>query len=268
MKRYLKLYIGLIRVYLRNVVAYRAIIALWAIAGVVQTYVALAIWRAVESAGGTPADFTGDAVATYFIAVMLMDELTHSWTYWAWEWYARTGRFAGKLSHPIHPLNADVADNLAVKIVSMAVKIPIAVVSLWAMGISLPSPGGPGAALGAAIAIVGAYTLRTMLEACVACLAFEVTRMGAIVMTWSVIWLFLAGSFAPTRLLPGIAGDIAAVLPLRWALEFPVRALVGELTEAQIMQGIGIQMLWICVTAVLFRALWARGLRRYAAVGG
>lgn len=268
MIRYIKLYRDLIRVHWRNVLAYRVIIALWAIAGVVQTYVAIAIWRAVESAGTGPAGFTGDQIVGYFLMVMLVDEFTHGWTYWTWEWYARTGRFAGKLAMPVHPLHDNVADNLAVKIASMSVKIPIALTSFWILGVAIPSPSGVLNALGAGAAVAVAYMLRTMIEACISCLAFEITRMGAIAVPWMMIWMFLAGAFAPTELLPGVASDVAYVMPFRWALEFPVRCIIGDVAGAELVMGLGIQLLWLSASALLFSVLWKRGLQRYAAVGG
>jgi ABC-2 type transport system permease protein len=268
MKRYIVLYRDLIRVHLRNVFAYRVILALWAIAGVVQTYVAIAIWRAVESAGNAPAGFTGDEIVGYFLMVMLVDEFTHSWTYWIWEWYVRTGRFAGKLAMPIHPLHDAVADNLAVKVASMSIKIPIALTSFWMLGVSVPSPDGALNIVGAVAAVIGAYSLRTVIEASIACLAFEITRMSAIATPWILAWMFLAGAFAPTELLPGVVADIAYVLPFRWALEFPVRCLTGDIYGAEMAMGLGIQTLWLGASLLVFKALWSRGLRRFAAVGG
>jgi ABC-2 type transport system permease protein len=62
--------------------------------------------------------------------------------------------------------------------------------------------------------------------------------------------------------------DVAAFLPFKWTFEFPILALAGNLPASELFFGLGMQALWVTVTAVLFRFAWRAAIRRYTAVGG
>jgi ABC-2 type transport system permease protein len=60
---------------------------------------------------------------------------------------------------------------------------------------------------------------------------------------------------------------IAAVLPFRWMVSFPVETLLGRLSALEIAVGYAVQAVWIGVALLLMRAAWRAGVRRYSAVG-
>jgi ABC-2 type transport system permease protein len=50
---------------------------------------------------------------------------------------------------------------------------------------------------------------------------------------------------------------------------FPAAIFTGRIkTQAQALEGLGIQLFWVVVLLALAHFLWVRGLRRYTAVGG
>jgi ABC-2 type transport system permease protein len=68
--------------------------------------------------------------------------------------------------------------------------------------------------------------------------------------------------------MPGWVEDVAAFLPFKWTFEFPILALAGNLATRELFIGLGMQALWVTVTAVLFSFAWRAAIRRYTAVGG
>jgi ABC-2 type transport system permease protein len=50
-------------------------------------------------------------------------------------------------------------------------------------------------------------------------------------------------------------------------IDFPVQALLGRLTTQQILTGLGMQVFWVAVQAVLVVVTWRGGIRRFTAVG-
>lgn len=253
------------RRYLAYALNYRVIIVLWAIAGFVQAFISLAVWGAIADGGSLPGGWGRSSFAAWFLLVLVIEEFTHTWVFWSWEWRVRQGAFSGVLLKPQHPLVSDVIDNLAVKVVSIAVKAPIALAVAWSWGIhpDLLSLR----AVATVAAVLGAYALRTLLEACIACLAFWVTRIGAIVSTWYVLWAFLSGQFAPIELLPGPMRVVAEASPIRWALAFPIEVATGRRTGADLYMGFAMQLMWIAISAVCFAAAWRFSKDRFTAVG-
>jgi ABC-2 type transport system permease protein len=97
--------------------------------------------------------------------------------------------------------------------------------------------------------------------------AFWTTRVSAVNQGYYVAALFLSGQMAPLSLLPYPAQVMAAVLPFRWTISFPVEVLLGTLTPAQIVMGLAAQAAWLGLALVLLRVVWRAGLRTYSAVG-
>ena len=71
--------------------------------------------------------------------------------------------------------------------------------------------------------------------------AFWTTRIGAINQTYFVMMLFLSGQIAPLTLFPYPLQTVAAVLPFRWMISFPVELLLGRLTPVEALTGLGVQ---------------------------
>ena len=69
-----------------------------------------------------------------------------------------------------------------------------------------------------------------------------------------------------------IFGDVIArisrILPFQYLTQFSVDTISGRLTAGEILEGLGVQCVWIAVLWVLAGILWRRGLKVYAAVGG
>ena len=57
------------------------------------------------------------------------------------------------------------------------------------------------------------------------------------------------------------------MLPFQWSFYFPIQTLVGDLSNQELLEGLGMQLLWIVVLTALFLVVWRFAIRRYSAVG-
>jgi len=112
-----------------------------------------------------------------------------------------------------------------------------------------------------------AFLLRFLLEWTLAQAAFWTTRVSAINQSYFVMMLFLSGQVAPLALFPPWLQVAASILPFRWTLGFPVELLLGRLTPAEALMGLGVQAAWVALAYVLMRIVWRAGIRLYSAVG-
>lgn len=254
------------KVYVAWALQYRMMLVLWAVAGVVQTLVALAIWKTVAvAAGGEIGGYQQSTFAAYFVLVMLVGELTHTWVFWQWDWRVREGLFSSLLLQPMHPLHADIVDNIATKSVSLAVKVPIAVLIGSIYGAKWTHDGWAWAAF--SVSLVLAYSLRTLIEAVIACSAFWLTKINAVVNAHYLVFDFLSGQFAPVELLPEPLRSIAEVLPFRWCIDFPVQLAMGRVSHRDAVIGLGMLVAWNVVMFAVFKLAWRVSAIRYSAVG-
>lgn len=245
---------------------YRVALVIWLLSQVLDPVIYLVVWSTVSAAsGGEVGGYTRGDFAAYFLVLMLVNNVTYSWIMYEYDYRVREGTLSAALLRPVHPIHADLADNLASKMISTPGMLLVAV----ALGfVFRPTVHLVPWALAAFIpAIALAYVLRFLLEWTLALAAFWTTRVSALNQTYFVAMLFLSGQVAPLALFPGFVQAIGTALPFRWMISFPVELLLGNLTPAQVLTGFAAQAGWIVVGLALVRVVWRAGVRQYSAVG-
>jgi ABC-2 type transport system permease protein len=266
MKALAELYVQQFKTTLASMFQYRASLLIWMIGQVLEPLVYLIVWSIVSnSSGGSVGDYTTKEFAAYFIVLMLVNQFTYTWIMYEFEYRVREGILSFALLKPVHPIHSDIADNVSSKLLTLPVMILIAagLAALFHASISPP----PWAIALFIPALLLAFLVRFLLEWTLALAAFWTTRVGAINQTYFVLMLFLSGQIAPLTLLPSSIQVVAEILPFRWMIGFPVELLLGRLTLAEALMGLGAQAAWLLVSFVLLRIVWRTGVRNYSAVG-
>jgi ABC-2 type transport system permease protein len=264
---------GLISLYIQQFKAtsammfqYRASLLIWMMGQVLEPLVFLIVWSIVSnSGGGSIGDYTARGFAGYYVVYMVVNQFTYTWLMFEFEYRIREGLFSFALLKPVHPIHSDIADNISSKLVTLPAMILIASVLGIVFQASL-SPQ-PWAILLFIPVLLMAFMVRFLLEWTLAMAAFWTTRVSAINQTYFILMLFLSGQIAPLSLLPGPVQVAAEILPFRWTIGFPVELLLGRLTLADALIGMGVQAVWIVVGVILLRFIWKAGVKNYSAVG-
>ncbi len=266
MKALLELYLQQFKTTFAATLQYRASLLIWMISHVLEPLIYLVVWSTVSSSsGGSVGDYSTADFAAYFIVLMLVNHVTYTWIMYEFEYRVREGTFSVALLKPVHPIHSDIADNISSKVITMPMMILIAVglvyvfhptvaTPLWAIVASLP-------------ALFLAFLVRFFLEWTLAQVAFWTTRVDAINQVYFVLVLFLSGQIAPLTLFPAFVQVLANILPFRWMVGFPVELLLGRLTPAEALTGVGIQLVWVVIAYRVLRFVWSRGVKVYSAVG-
>jgi ABC-2 type transport system permease protein len=79
--------------------------------------------------------------------------------------------------------------------------------------------------------------------------------------------LLLSGRLVPLQLMPTWAQSLANWLPFKWTFYFPIEVLVGHLSPASLLAGIGMQALWTGIGAGMVWLFWRTSVKHYSAVG-
>jgi len=245
---------------------YRVSAVIWLTFTVLEPTIYLVVWSAVaRSSGGQVGGYTPGGFAAYYIVSMLVSHLTFTWLMWEFELRIREGQFSPKLLRPIHPIHADVAENLSYKLITLVVLIPAAL----AMAALFHAEAQPkGWALAALVpAMLLAFVLRFVNGWMLALAAFWTTRVAAINQLYFVVFMFTSGQLMPLSLLPGWLNAATWLLPFRWGAAFPTELALGRLEPQDALIGMGMQLAWAVVSLVGLDRLWRAAVRRYTAVG-
>jgi len=57
-------------------------------------------------------------------------------------------------------------------------------------------------------------------------------------------------------------------MPFQWTFYFPINLLVAPLTVSEMLNGLGMQLLWILIGWVAVKLMWKFSVRQFSAVGG
>ena len=110
--------------------------------------------------------------------------------------------------------------------------------------------------IGFFFAIWGAYLIRTMLLSLLGMITFFTTRVGAIFELFFAFELVFSGRLVPMSLMPPLVQQVASYLPFQWTFYFPIESLVAPMTIQQLLSGLGIQLLWICLGWLAVKIMW------------
>jgi ABC-2 type transport system permease protein len=266
MKQLWQIYRVQVSVRIAEQLQYRVGLALWLIEIALIPVLAISIWSTVATTqGGSVGGYTPQTFAGYFIATMLVNYLTQTWNFWEFGGRVQQGQFSPLLLRPVHPIHADVAQNVAYKVLMLLVVIPLTVLLMLLFRPTFTLTWWSAAGLLLALAL--AFLMRFAVEWALALLAFWSTRVDVLNQLYASALFFLSGQAVPLRFFPQVVQIIAAILPFRWMIAFPAELCAGSLSAGEIYVGLGMQSLWLLIGLGLLLFLWRTGIRRYSAVG-
>ncbi len=248
-------------------IQYRAANYFYMIGMVAEPVIYLVVWSTVAAQqGGQVAGITAGQFAAYYIVWTLVRNINIVFTPYGWEERIREGRLSAQLLRPLFPIVEDLGFFLGWKPVVVVLWLPIALfLSLVFHPVLNPTPI---AVVVFVISLLGAYLIRSLNQSSLGLVTFWTTRVGPIFQLYIALELLLSGRLVPMALMPDWARAIANVLPFQWTFGFPIEALVGNLSNDQLLFGLAMQLFWIVVGAILVRVVWHFAVRRYSTVSG
>ncbi len=255
----------LLKVGFADAIAYRAEFVIWVFA-YTMPLIMLSLWTSVAREGPV-AGFDERGFQAYFLAALVVRLVSGAWVIWELNTEVREGTLQKRLLRPIHPLLTYLTENLAAIPMRLAVALPIALCSLWVVGTSALSQSTPQLLL-APITILGAFLLTFCAMTAIGSLSLFWESSLSVFELWLGLYTVLSGYVMPLELFPPSVQTVIRCLPFRAMLALPIETLLGRISLAESLLGLGLQWLWIAIFALLTHVLWGLGMRRFAAYGG
>jgi viologen exporter family transport system permease protein len=259
-------YLTTMRTQVQTQFQYRVATYMYLIGMVAEPVIYLVVWTTIaDSHGGSVEGITAGQFAAYYIVWTLVRNMNIVFTPYGWEWRIREGTFSGLMLRPLHPIHYDLADFAGGKVIWVLLYLPIA--GALALIFKPTFDVTPLEIVVFFFAIWGAYLIRSMLLWLLGMVSFWTTRGSAIFETYIMAELLLSGRLVPLPLMPDWAQTLANWLPFKWSFYFPIEVLVGHLSAASLIGGLGMQVLWITIGSLAVWVCWRASAKHYTAVG-
>jgi ABC-2 type transport system permease protein len=255
----------LLRVGVAETVAYRGEFLVW-ILTTTQPLIMMGLWTSVARNG----DFDGrssDYFVAYYLAVLLVRQLTGNWVAWQVMEDIRLGQISMRLLRPIHPFFAYATSHLAAIPFRSIVALPIVVILLASSGRSALTTD-PEQLAAFVPSLVLAWIITFAVLFAIGALAFFMTQTMALSTAYFGLYQVFSGYMLELALLPRPIQVVANWMPFKYTLAVPVQLLIEPLPTGRIAELLAAQAAWAAITLVLALFIWRLGVRRFEAVGG
>ncbi|MBC7974829.1 MAG: ABC-2 family transporter protein [Myxococcales bacterium] len=258
----------LLRIGVAETVAYRAEFLVW-ILTMTQPLIMLGLWTRVAAEAPFGSDthtYSPEEFVAYFLATLIVRQLTGNWVAWQMSEDVRSGAMAMRLLRPIHPFFAYAANHAASIPFRSVIALPIAIVLLASSGASVLSTD-PWQLVLVVPSLMLAWLITFAFLFAIGSLAFFVTQTMAITELYFALFSLFSGYILPLDLLGPVA-PLASVLPFRFMLSAPVELLTRSLDAAALARILGGQLAWAAIMLAAALVLWRTGVKRFESVGG
>jgi ABC-2 type transport system permease protein len=178
----------------------------------------------------------------------------------------REGQIALDLARPAPFLSQLLAHQAG----ATAATLPFVVLALpFAMLLGgLQPPISPIAGLLYLISLGLGYLVAVLLGLIIGLMAFWTMEIDGVATIYAFANQFFGGALVPLWFFPPVLRRVADLLPFRAQTFIPVSMYSGQLSSAQAVQALAVQVSWVAVLAGCAWLLWRRALRRVVIQGG
>jgi ABC-2 type transport system permease protein len=246
---------------------YRANLLMYLFYWLVSPIVFLSVWTTIARAQGSVSGLTANDFITYYLTLLIVDQLTSEITIHILAYKIQDGTLAGDLLRPVHPiLTGALVNNIAHKALNLIVFIPV-----WIALFLLFRPDYTGVTLASILlalpGILIGFCSSFLFGAMITCMAFWTTRVYSVAQFFNLVVILISGQFVPLQLMPPLVQTIARTLPFQMYRYFPIEIILNRVSLDEILRTYALNLVWLVVFYLLFCWIWREGVRRFSAVG-
>src|SRR5687767_7170766 len=231
----------------------------------------ISLWRTVYEGkeGTTVGGYTLAQMISYYLVVTLVDMFTAvNEDDWQIAADIKDGNISQFLLKPIDYLTYRLCLYGAGRIVfTTCAFLPVATfIAVQGQYFVLPKETATFAWFG--LSLVLTALLQFFISYTMALLAFWVLEVSTFIFILFAFEYIAGGHLFPLDILPPWLSQLLSFTPFPYQMYFPVSIYVGKSTGAALYTGLLTQFLWVVAAYLFARFMWARGIRKYSAVGG
>lgn len=245
-------------------IEYRIAVFIWMFS-MALPLIMMAAWLSIAEEGPV-VRFSREDFIAYYLAAVLIRNLTGVWIIWEQDADIRYGNLSFRLLKPMNPIFHYIALSWGSKPLRLLIVAPMVLVGAYAIpGVDFVSdPLKAGLFI---VSIIATWGILFLLQYTTGLLGFWITQATNLHDVWFAVFSLCSGFLIPLELFPPVVRDLLYFTPFPYMLSFPAEIFTDQLEVSQIAGGLAVQWAWVAAFYGLYRFVWSRGLKRYSAVG-
>ena len=265
-------YLHVLSIGVQNTLVYRVNFLFRASIGLVPLAGTIFVWRAIygdKGPDGLVGEYTLRQMISYYLVVTLVDAFTAvAEDDWQIAGDIRDGNISQFLLKPIDYLAYRLCLFASGRLIYTTFALIPVSLFLFGMRGHLVLPADLATLLITGISVALAALLQFFLAYAMAMIAFWVLDVSTFIFIQFAFEYIASGHLFPLDILPPALARALQFTPYPYLLYFPVSVYLGRVGGADLWRGLAMQAAWVLAGYAIARVAWARGIRRYAAVGG
>lgn len=259
-------YFSFCKASIQNTFVYRGPILIWLASNTLSLVTAVAIWFSA-SAGETIGGYTKPELITYYVAALFLQWLTGWFPFYGVHDEIKDGGIVSAIVKPLSYYWTKFAEELGWHVVSSSVGLTATFLLAFFLRDDIVFYFSLANFLTLVLTVILAIFVVFTFSLCMGLLSFWFLEVGSVDSLFWIARLILGGQGIPISFIPPFFQTIVKLLPFRYMFSFPLEVYFEKLSGLEIVQGLIIQFFWIVILVQLYKLMWSRGRRVYAAFG-
>jgi len=266
----MKKYLSIFKISFAQEFAYRANFIMWRVRNVLQILLVFFLWSAVYTNPQTELfGYNREKILTYVFGIFILRALVLSSRAVDISGEIGSGDLTNYLLKPINYIRYWFTRDISSKVLNLSFATVEIVILYFFLKPTFFIQTDPLQLFLFITAVVFAVVMFFGLLVLVNFITFWLPEGG-----WASQFLiivifteFLSGAVFPIDILPVAIQNVLYSLPFPYLMFFPLQVYLGKLSLQATLQGLAISGMWMVVLIVLMDRMWAKGIKKYSAVG-
>lgn len=226
------------------------------------------LWFAIYKENTNSFDMTIKNIVTYYIVVLVLDNLMQNNITQNIGKDIRTGEINQYLIKPYNYMVYNFAKALPQNIMFLVLGIvPISLICLVFknyINIKFSIIN----IICFILAIIVGYIINFLINYLLSLLAFYISEVSSLFITFEILKGLVTGKIFPINIMPKSISILLVFSPFQYICYFPIMILLNCYSREQILWTLLLGGVWIIILYILSKIVWNFGLKKYSAFGG
>ncbi len=260
-------YTTLINIMWQRGLAYRFTIFAYRIGEIAEMLVLLLMWSAIFTGTSTIQGYTLNEMLTYILFGNLVNTITRNFAAAGIGRDIKDGRLSLFLLKPMKHVRYALASEIGRASLPFVLSLITQLLVVLLFHDKFLYNTDPVTLLVILGMILLAFLLEFELSYLAGLIAFWTDEVDGLYTTMERVKKFFSGGYFPLSLLPATFITVSFALPFAYSFFVPAQLYLKKIDLSMGLKGLGVQLLWIVVLAMIIRVVWKRGIRKYEGVG-